>query len=437
MTKRIISLFLACIMAIPIVAFPAAADELSTYVDLKGQGYIIVDGNIDTDFTFTADDSVEISFPVQFTGSAGEVEFLVECSRQLTFTHKDTSTVLTVADLGDNLWLYRGSVGTSLSEEFVISDVDSCEITIQWARYYPDFVRSNNAKYKFYMDTAGGTTASETLYTNVNVTRNATDIGAEFVAGSNGETYDVAGYFSDIYITLTYTPDQLQGYDRLSIYFSTKDWSLENVAAEYSNNPLDVSLSGFAVEAGEFVFNGTEWTYGNSQYCLEIDLTKIDFNATSNLVVYINGHMCLPSTQNEGPFLSHQFRFRVTCSQVMLLVDPVEPEVSLLVKIWQSLENMTASLLRLFEDNEEIIDDFRDEQSKDETKVDEFIDVIETTPTVNLDDVDELVKPLDELEIDTNFTTVLAGTLDGDFGTYLILFPVILAVIGYILYGKR
>lgn len=440
MTKRIISLFLACIIAIPIAILPASADRVA-FIDLKGQGFCTVEGQIDTDFEFFvgSDDPTEIFFPVDMASEDGMIELLIEGSNSsLSVTHEPSHNAFTVTNIGTNLHLCRCEVETGLSDSVIITYTTGTHFKILRARFYPNYVSAQTAKFSLYANFSGsGTLSPSTLYSSVNVERKASEIGAEFITDQDGENPDTAGYFSDLYITLTYTPDQIRAYDKLYIDFVCQDWALEGVNGAYSNDLVDISLSGFAIDNNETVFNGFEWTYGTSRYTIEIDLNDIDYSDTANLIVTLQGHMMLPSSTNEGPFLDHKFKFTVNRSEVMLFAEVEEPEVSLLVRIWQSIENMTSSILRLFEDNEEIVDDFRDEQAKDETKVDDFIDVIETTPTVNLDDVDDLVKPLDDLEIDTNYTTVLAGTLDGDFGTYLIMFPVILAVIGYILYGKR
>lgn len=441
MTKRISSFFLAFIMAIPIFSVTVYADGYTPYIDLKANGYVLIDSTVYTDFGGSVAKAAGyrlVQFPVAFTGRDAYVEILVESTQALNIRHEGTRTYLTRASLGTNLYLFSGSVGSSTNEifRFVNNSSTTANFVIHKARYYPSVSNSQVALFTtnitWYMETFSSEAAS-----SISVDRLPQDICAIIAADANGEAYGTSARVSEVYTKLSFPASELQGYDFLSIDFYTQDWALESMACEVNNQPLDVQLSGFNVSEVDMSVYGTGWTYGKNRYVLDIDLRSIPYGNTDTLDVYIQGVMNVQASDNEGPFIQGRFYFIVNQAKKYITLEQPEPQLGLLANIWQSIRDLSSNLLRLFEDNEEIIDDFRDEQAKDETKVDEFIDVIETTPTVNLDDVDDLVKPLDDLEIDTNYTTVLAGTLDGDFGTYLILFPVILAVIGYILYGKR
>lgn len=435
MTKRILSLFLACILAIPI-AIPAYADQLTPYIDLKSQGYLTVNGTIDTDFVFYTGKNAEFSFPVQFTGRSGMVEFILESPRQFAITHKETGTALTCTSLGDNLYLYRGSVGTSVSEVFTAYYDGSYRISLQRARYYPDFVNASSVGFDATIESYGPTISYTSNTGTVKFSRDPAVLGEVMMI--RNESFTVMALYTPLHIVLQFQAEQLMGYDRLALDFTAGDWAVENITAQYSNNPVDVSFSGIVIDNGNFDTWAYEYTFGKNRYCLDIDLTGIKLTEGEVLEVYIDGRMCVQDKTNASQDdLPQEFVFQIHRTEKLLFAQQEDGQASLLVKIWQGIENLTASLLRVFEDNEEITDDFRDEQAKDETQVDEYIDIIETAPTVDLEGVDDFISDLEDEDLDTGFTDVLGGMLDGYMGTYLVMFPVIFAVIGYVLYGKR
>ena len=82
-------------------------------------------------------------------------------------------------------------------------------------------------------------------------------------------------------------------------------------------------------------------------------------------------------------------------------------------------------------------DEFEDDLAPVETQVDEWLDGMETAPTINIEDIDSEADKITDFETDSNYMAVLSTIFLNDAFLTLFVWCVILAMLGFILYGKR
>ena len=80
---------------------------------------------------------------------------------------------------------------------------------------------------------------------------------------------------------------------------------------------------------------------------------------------------------------------------------------------------------------------FEDDMIPIETEVDEWIDSMETAPTINVDDIETEVDKVTDFETDANYLSILSGIFLNEAFLMMFTWCVILAMLGFILYGKR
>ena len=82
-------------------------------------------------------------------------------------------------------------------------------------------------------------------------------------------------------------------------------------------------------------------------------------------------------------------------------------------------------------------DEFEDDLAPVETQVDEWLEGMETAPTINIEDIDSEVDKITDFETDSNYMAVLSTIFLNEAFLTLFVWCVILAMLGFILYGKR
>lgn len=82
-------------------------------------------------------------------------------------------------------------------------------------------------------------------------------------------------------------------------------------------------------------------------------------------------------------------------------------------------------------------DAFDDDMAPIETQVEEWIDSMETAPTINVDDIETEVEKVTDFEPDANYLSILSGIFLNEAFLMMFTWCVILAMLGFILYGKR
>lgn len=80
---------------------------------------------------------------------------------------------------------------------------------------------------------------------------------------------------------------------------------------------------------------------------------------------------------------------------------------------------------------------FDDDMTPIETEVDEWIDSMETAPTINVEDIETEVDKVTDFETDANYLSILSGIFLNEAFLMVFTWCVILAMLGFILYGKR
>lgn len=80
---------------------------------------------------------------------------------------------------------------------------------------------------------------------------------------------------------------------------------------------------------------------------------------------------------------------------------------------------------------------FDDDMIPIETEVDDWIDSMETAPTINVDDIETEVDKVTDFETDANYLSILSDIFLNEAFLMLFTWCVILAMLGFILYGKR
>lgn len=80
-------------------------------------------------------------------------------------------------------------------------------------------------------------------------------------------------------------------------------------------------------------------------------------------------------------------------------------------------------------------DQFDDDKAPVETQVDEWVEELETAPTISLEGMDVVLGG--ELQLDESYTGFLRAFLDNYIIFISVILSFILACVGYLLYGKR
>lgn len=106
-------------------------------------------------------------------------------------------------------------------------------------------------------------------------------------------------------------------------------------------------------------------------------------------------------------------------------------------QIIQGLANILNEFYSLFKGDVTASDDFEEGKEPLETQVDEWLEELETAPTISLDDIEAEFDKVTDFQPDTNYTAVLASIFLNEAFATMFVWCIILAMAGFILYGKR
>lgn len=115
------------------------------------------------------------------------------------------------------------------------------------------------------------------------------------------------------------------------------------------------------------------------------------------------------------------------------LVDWYSDQSSWINDIWTSLESIKESLVGDPDETNPLEEDL----IPIETQIDEWIDDIETAPTISIDDVVTEVGKVTNTEIEPGFYSFLNVFFSSGVFSVVMIWVFVLAILSFILYGKR
>lgn len=105
--------------------------------------------------------------------------------------------------------------------------------------------------------------------------------------------------------------------------------------------------------------------------------------------------------------------------------------------LYEIIEPLQTLLVGIVQGDYEPPNEFHDDMAPIETEVDEWIDSMETAPTINVEDIETEVDKVTDFETDANYLSILSGIFLNEAFLMMFTWCVILAMLGFILYGKR
>lgn len=103
----------------------------------------------------------------------------------------------------------------------------------------------------------------------------------------------------------------------------------------------------------------------------------------------------------------------------------------------RNIEKIRDNIATLLAGDSTKSDAFDEDLATRETEFDEMLDVMETSPTINIDDIDTEVDKVTSFETEANYISVLSSIFLNDAFLLMFTWCIILAMLGFILYGKR
>lgn len=82
-------------------------------------------------------------------------------------------------------------------------------------------------------------------------------------------------------------------------------------------------------------------------------------------------------------------------------------------------------------------DGFNESMDGQETQFDEMVDIMETSPTIDLDQIEDVFQDDYTDQMDTNYLSLLGQMMQMELVLTPLLISILCAMLGYILYGKR
>ena len=230
-------------------------------------------------------------------------------------------------------------------------------------------------------------------------------------------TLDIEDYMSSsVYTTyvshwMGFDADDIAGLDSIDLTLFTRGISATSITAFSASNiyvPVEYTLYDSADPAVE-----------RNRFALHLDISNVPPGDNVSLYFY-------------GVTTSSSSSFWYEIPQVIGYISRpvVSGEVGLLQKIWIAIEDF-------FIGDGDKTDQFGDEMFPIESEAEEFDDVLETSPTIDIDDIENQFDDIVEFEPDTGLMDVFGSILTNDTFSVVFLMGISFALLGYVLYGKR
>lgn len=480
MIKRILVLFIACIVLVSSLGVPASANELyeSTWYDLLEYDSVTDTSNF---FSYSTNYNVVLDLPV--TQNLYYIDAVVSASVAPTVNVVGSSlTALNVKQVGTSK-LYRvyGSLPSgnysSLTLQFVGSGSTNyctllaCNVSSSSVLNYPEI----GGLWASPSDTTSVVKPSSVSSTVSVTLSNTTDASQKMLTNYRANIYAYSWW----------------EFDFVDLYFNVNAYSIDSIEAHFDNMFVPYDITYLDTDSNPEADNNPDETYGtlyapkNYQVLMRLDLRGLDRNSNYIPVVsirgtYYNGHatnkITLNSytgyvcTNNLNPvtvFLKRiwstlETGFSDTIAKIGSAATSIVGSVTTLKNTftqyieeqWNKFGNWFTTQFEKLDDISVLLntlvlgrsdqwnnaDNFEDDVATQETQIDDMIDVIETAPTVPLGDVQSQVGQMSDVlrDADYKYYEILAASINGNQQISSVLFAsFIFATIGFLLFGKR
>lgn len=395
--KRLISFFLVFLL-LPCMVFPVSATETKNYVDLMEQGYCYVEGNVNSDFTFISSGHDQIEFPVDAIGGMGDVEIVIQCASDVNIKSFSNAT-LSKSALGipNTIWYTRDLDGET-NEIFQFLSTKGSEITIISAKaYYP-----GSLSVALPYDSIFRIGSFREELTGVN------SLSYHFDAEDFLDSSQYTTYVSE---RLAFDVRDIAGLDSIDLTIYTNDMAFNSISAYSASNVfIPVSYS---------MYESSDPAVERNRVVIHMDISNVPYNEWVYLYVY-----GVTTTS------SNSFRFEIPQVMGYIARPGTSGEVGLLQKIWIAIE-------KFFVGDGDRTDQFGDQMRPIESEADEMGDVLETSPTINIEDIEDQFDDVVEFEPDSGLMDVFGSILTNETFSVVFFMGITFALLGYILFGKR
>lgn len=439
MLKRIIALFLVCVLAVPIFTVSASATANDAYevpyVDLFDIGYWLVDGEASTNFNLLAGQTGTFDTTVWIT----TVE-LIYASSSPSVTLNGSTYTGTVTE-ASGVYSLKASISTKSGLTIGTSSglsLMACKARLKGTAYsHPIF----DVVTKIGSISHSASDQTDYLFTHEDTVAQPVEIKLTF---QGSDLY--ASSFLDLDITTS--EFQLTG---IKVVNGTR-------ALPYTTNSAVYEISGPDLEQ-----DSTDVFFDNSLK-LSVD-TSSGFISAYNLYITLYGVLIAESDGNA------MFNLRVNNVAACPDLSAPNPHTSLLAKVWNSVKsgfhNVTSAISSLIQESvawfsnikDEIVitrqdlinflaemfsgedgpspDGFNESMDGQETQFNDMVDTMETAPTIDLDGIEDVFQGDPTTDMDGNYLSLLAQFMSLEVVLTPLTIAILCSMLGYILYGKR
>lgn len=404
--KRLFLISLVFLL-IPFLFISVSAAEVkapANMVDLMSMGYFEVRGEVVDGFQFTTSGNDNIVFPVDVSGGCGYMEFVIQTNDpSLAVVHTESGEVFTkVAMPLSNTYYFYSSFGFGRNERITLQGSQLKTVRFLSAYGRSGYELTTPLLFDGYLRIGANWKVVE-----------ETEVARFAHSAKMIEVWkDPDTYTTWVEGRVTVNPDKLYGLDYVDLSLNTIGFSINSISARTASGlylPLETSSA---------VYETTDPAYERNNFNVRIDISSL--SPGDGFTVYVFG-VCASSAPS----------FWFTVNQVVGGVTQPETSgvVGLLYNIWQTLKSYVSG-------DEYYDGSFPDDVIPLESEVDEMVDEMETSPTINVDDITGELDNLTEFETDENFVDAIGYFFDGHFLT-VITMAISFGILGYILYGKR
>lgn len=445
--KRYIRLVALCMALVCLISAPASAAEstnVDNWVNLLDYGTANDSGSNSVSLP-SGTTEVRYYFPSLLT--PGYIDALVWCDH--SFTAKNNgSQALTVLSIGNNLYRIYGSCPTgytlgvlrliitvSSDSTFEVKSLRVC--TVQGSSHFAE---------KGTLRVTGGNLSSTYSATQSSTT---STVKCTFPHGSS--------YSQNMFFTAQVYLNDWRKYDYLDFYLYLYVDALESITCMMGNVVVPLSVQ---------YIDSSESSYTSIAVVARVDLTGLDRSSSSTPILTIRGSPDNTSTVStfEGHYITLQSVSGYVCPEVVdasvswiqklidklggwfaLLQSRVDIIGSQLVvnlntitnSIKTEVKNITDRLDSLIHPDSTDSDDFSDSMASQATEMEEANDTLDSVTKPPVDDLDPSVDDIVPAEDVANFTSVFAAIFENNIFLSVFLMSFTLAMVSYVLYGKR
>lgn len=441
--KRYIRLVALCMALLSLITAPASAAE-STNLD----GWLNL---LDYD-TANSSGSNTVSCPSGTTSILymlpaemwlGFIDAVIFSNHSFTATN-GAGTALTVSYIGNNLYRVYGScpnytiAGLSLK----ITVTSATVVEVKSLRVCTVYGSSHFAEKGTLRVTGGGLSSTY----SATQSSSTTSLKCSFPVGLEENQY----FNANIYLT------GWRNYDYLDFYFFVRARSIESIVCKMGDVfiPVDIQFYSVGIESGVF-----------SQIVARVDLRGLDRSSSSTPVLFVEGvASCAQTDSSYGSYI------RLDTVSGYVCPEAVDPTVSWIQKLTDKLtgwfsdlqsrvdiigsqlvvnlntitnsiktevKNITDRLDSLIHPDSTDSDDFSDSMASQATEMDEANDTLDSVTKPPVDDLDPSVDDIVPAEDVAKFTSVFAAIFENNIFLSVFLMSFTLAMVSYVLYGKR